>query len=397
MPSIFAPLQAAPDDPILGLTELYKNDPCPEKVNLGAGVFQDEDGKLPLMKAVAEAEKRMAASGMPHGYIPMSGLPAYCTAVQKLVFGDTHEAVLAGRICTVQSIGGTGALHMAGLFAHLVLGLAEIVVPDPTWGNHITIFAHTGLKVSKYPYYDKATGGLDFDAMTAHLRTLEPGTAVLLHACCHNPSGVDLTQENWKTVVEIVRERKLFPILDIAYQGFGQGLVEDAFAPRYFADEKLDFLVCSSCSKNFSLYGERAGGLHVVTPNAAEAAVVQSILKSLVRAEYSNPPTHGARIVDVVLNDPELHQLWVEELTGMRGRIHAMRNALTEAGTRIGVDLSFAVRQAGMFSFTGLNPEQMQALREDYSVYGVKNGRICVSGLNTRNVEYVAKAIAAVL
>lgn len=394
---IFSSLQPAPDDPILGLNELFKNDARAEKVNLGVGVFLNEEGKLPLMKAVAEAEKRLVDRGAPHGYIPMSGLPSYCSAIQKLVFGAESEPVLSGRICTIQSLGGTGALRLGSVFAHDVLGLKKAVVSDPTWGNHITLFKHAGLEVAKYPYYDKATGLVNFDGMKAALKALDAGTVVLLHACCHNPTGVDLTHEQWKEVVEIVKERDLFPFLDIAYQGFGSGLDEDAFAPRLLAAEGLTFMVASSCSKNFGLYGERTGGLHIVTPNAREAVVVQSIIKSIVRAEYSNPATHGAAAVSEILNDPELKAAWVDEVTGMRSRIHSMRTALTAAGEKLSVDLSFAARQAGMFSFTGLNADQMIALREKHGVYGVNNGRICVAGLNTKNVDYVAKAIADVL
>ena len=392
----FAPLEPRPDDPILGLVELYKNDPRDTKVNLGVGVYLNNDGKLPLMKAVGAAEKRLAERGEPHGYIPMSGLPGYCAAVQKLVFGADNEAVLTGRIATVQSLGGTGALRLGSVFAHDYLGFKKGVVSNPTWGNHITLFEHAGLEVDRYPYLNKDKNGVDFEAMKAYLEGLEAGTVVLLHACCHNPTGYDLNAEQWTEVTKIIQERDLFPFLDIAYQGFGSGLDDDAAAVRALCAAGISFMVSSSCSKNFGLYGERAGGLHIVTKNAAEAKVVTSIIKAIVRAEYSNPATHGAAIVNEILNDEELYAQWVEEVTAMRTRIRSMRESLTAAGKAHGADLSFAVRQAGMFSFTGLNAEQMLALREKYGVYGVANGRICIAGLNSGNVDYVAEALAAV-
>ena len=318
----FASLEPRPDDPILGLVELYKNDPRDTKVNLGVGIYLDNEGRLPLMKAVGAAEQRLAQRGAPHGYIPMSGLPAYCAAIQKLVFGATNEAVLSGRIATIQSLGGTGALRLGAVFAHEYLGLTKAVVSNPTWGNHITLFEHAGLKVDRYPYLNKEKNGVDFEAMKACLEGLEAGTVVLLHACCHNPTGYDLNAEQW--------------------------------------------------------------------------AEVTSIIKAIVRAESSNPATHGAAIVNEVLNDEELYAAWEDEVTGMRTRIRSMRESLAAAGEAVGADLSFAVRQAGMFSFTGLNAEQMLALREKYGVYGVANGRICIAGLNTENVTYVAEAIAGV-
>lgn len=392
----FASLEPRPDDPILGLVELYKNDPRDTKVNLGVGIYLDNEGRLPLMKAVGAAEQRLAQRGAPHGYIPMSGLPAYCAAIQKLVFGATNEAVLSGRIATIQSLGGTGALRLGAVFAHEYLGLTKAVVSNPTWGNHITLFEHAGLKVDRYPYLNKEKNGVDFEAMKACLEGLEAGTVVLLHACCHNPTGYDLNAEQWAEVTRIIQERDLLPFLDIAYQGFGSGLDDDAAAVRALCAAGVSFMVSSSCSKNFGLYGERAGSLHIVTPNAGEAAVVTSIIKAIVRAEYSNPATHGAAIVNEVLNDEELYAVWEDEVTGMRTRIRSMRESLVAAGEAVGADLSFAVRQAGMFSFTGLNAEQMLALREKYGVYGVANGRICIAGLNTENVTYVAKAIAGV-
>lgn len=392
----FAALEARPDDPILGLNVLYKQDTRDTKVNLGVGVFLDEEGRLPLMDAVGQAEARLVKRGAPHNYIPMSGLPAYCQSLQALVFGADNEAVLSGRIATIQSLGGTGALHLGAMFAHLLLNLNQAVVSNPTWGNHITLFEHAGFTVGKYPYFDPTTKAVDFEGLMASLQALEPGTVVLLHACCHNPTGVDLTYDQWTQVIEVLQARDLFPFLDIAYQGFGSGLDEDATAVRRLAAADMTFMVASSCSKNFGLYGERTGALHVVTPNAKEAAVVTSILKSLVRAEYSNPPTHGAAVVAEILTDDALRQVWVNEVTTMRTRILAMRHRLKEEGDKLNADLSFATRQTGMFSFTGLNKDQMLALRETFGVYGVTNGRICIAGFNENNVSYVAKALAGV-
>ena len=392
----FAALEARPDDPILGLNVLYKQDTRDTKVNLGVGVFLDEEGRLPLMDAVGQAEARLVERGAPHNYIPMSGLPAYCQSLQALVLGADNEAVLSGRIATIQSLGGTGALHLGAMFAHLLLNLNQAVVSNPTWGNHITLFEHAGFTVGKYPYFDPTTKAVDFEGLMASLQALEPGTVVLLHACCHNPTGVDLTYDQWTQVIEVLQARDLFPFLDIAYQGFGSGLDEDATAVRRLAAAGMTFMVASSCSKNFGLYGERTGALHVVTPNAKEAAVVTSILKSLVRAEYSNPPTHGAAVVAEILTDDALRQVWVNEVTTMRTRILAMRHRLKEEGDKLNADLSFATRQTGMFSFTGLNKDQMLALRETFGVYGVTNGRICIAGLNENNVSYVAKALAGV-
>ena len=392
----FAALEARPDDPILGLNVLYKQDTRDTKVNLGVGVFLDEEGRLPLMDAVGQAEARLVKRGAPHNYIPMSGLPAYCQSLQALVFGADNEAVLSGRIATIQSLGGTGALHLGAMFAHLLLNLNQAVVSNPTWGNHITLFEHAGFTVGKYPYFDPTTKAVDFEGLMASLQALEPGTVVLLHACCHNPTGVDLTYDQWTQVIEVLQARDLFPFLDIAYQGFGSGLDEDATAVRRLAAAGMTFMVASSCSKNFGLYGERTGALHVVTPNAKEAAVVTSILKSLVRAEYSNPPTHGAAVVAEILTDDALRQVWVNKVTTMRTRILAMRHRLKEEGDKLNADLSFATRQTGMFSFTGLNKDQMLALRETFGVYGVTNGRICIAGLNENNVSYVAKALAGV-
>lgn len=393
----FAALVPMPDDPILGLVDLYKADERPGKVNLGVGVYLNEAGKVPLLEVVEEAERRMTARHQPRTYMPMSGLPDYCSVVQKLVFGKGHSAVADGRIATIQTLGGTGALQLAAAFAYQRLGVTKGVVSDPTWGNHIAILKADGLEVSKYPYLAADHKSVDFDAMIAALRALPPKTLVLLHACCHNPTGFDLTHEEWREVAKVVTEGDLLPLIDMAYQGFGDGIDEDAYAIRLFADLGIPFLAATSCSKNFGLYGERVGALHVVCDSREIAATVVSIMKSLVRQEYSNPPCHGGQIVSEVLGDPELEASWRKEVDAMRARVHAMRTALFEAGKAEGVDMSFAIQQKGMFSFTGLTPEEMDKLRIEHGVYGVRNSRICIAGLNLRNVGPAAKAIAAVI
>lgn len=394
---VFNHLEPMPDDPILGLNDLFKKDERPEKVNLGVGCYLNEAGNLPLLDVVEEAEGRLAARKLPHGYMPMSGIPKFCEAVKHLVFGEVAPAVTEGRITTVQTLGGTGALQLGAAFARQYLGVANAVVSDPTWGNHIAIFKGDGLAVTKYPYLNAAKDGIDFEAMTAALEKLDEGTLVLMHACCHNPTGLDLTHEEWRRVLEIVKARGLLPMLDMAYQGFGDGLEEDAYAIRLFADSGIHFLAATSCSKNFALYGERVGALHVVCADKKEADTATTILKALVRAEYSNPPAHGANVVAEVLADAELLKAWKKDVVEMHDRICEMRRALAEAGSAEGADLSFATKQKGMFSFTGLSPEEMDRLREEFAVYGVRNGRICVAGLNHRNVTHVAKSIAAIL
>lgn len=394
---LFSQLQPRPDDPILGLNELFQKDERPEKVNLTVGAYLTDAGVMPLLPTVEEATKRVLARREPHAYIPMSGLPAYNDSVRRLLFGAERAPALSERTATVQTIGGTGALYLAALFAKNVLGVKLVVVSDPTWGNHIAIFKLAGLEVATYPYYNRTLGGLRFDGMRSALSTLPANTMVLIHACCHNPTGVDLPKEAWGEVVKIVKERNLVPLLDIAYQGLGDGLDEDGYAPRLFADEGVAALVAASSSKNFALYGQRAGALHVLTRSNEEKRTVESILKSLVRSTYSNPPKFAGSVVAEVLADPELEARWRKEVDEMRERMVLMRRLFAEAGERHGVDLSFVVGQKGMFSFTGFTKEMMTELREKYAVYGVANGRICVAGLNHGNVEYAAEAFAKVL
>lgn len=394
---LFSQLQPRPDDPILGLNELFQKDERPEKVNLTVGACLTDAGVMPLLPTVEEATKRVLARREPHAYIPMSGLPAYNEGVRRLLFGAERAPALSERTATVQTIGGTGALYLAALFAKNVLGVKLVVVSDPTWGNHIAIFKLAGLEVATYPYYNRTLGGLRFDGMRSALSTLPANTMVLIHACCHNPTGVDLPKDAWSEIVKIVKERNLVPLLDIAYQGLGDGLDEDGYAPRLFADEGVATLVAASSSKNFALYGQRAGALHVLTRSNEEKRTVESILKSLVRSSYSNPPKFAGAVVAEVLADPELEARWRKEVDEMRERMVLMRRLFAEAGERHGVDLSFVVGQKGMFSFTGFTKEMMAELREKYAVYGVANGRICVAGLNHGNVEYAAEAFAKVL
>lgn len=394
---LFSQLQPRPDDPILGLNEVFQKDERPEKVNLTVGAYLTDAGVMPLLPTVEEAARRVLARREPHAYIPMSGLPAYNESVRRLLFGAERAPALSERTATVQTIGGTGALYLAALFAKNVLGVKLVVVSDPTWGNHIAIFKLAGLEVATYPYYNRTLGGLRFDGMRSALSTLPANTMVLIHACCHNPTGVDLPRDAWSEVVKIVKERNLVPLLDIAYQGLGDGLDEDGYAPRLFADEGVAALVAASSSKNFALYGQRAGALHVLTRSNEEKRTVESILKSLVRSTYSNPPKFAGSVVAEVLADPELEARWRKEVDEMRERMVLMRRLFAEAGERHGVDLSFVVGQKGMFSFTGFTKEMMTELREKYAVYGVANGRICVAGLNRGNVEYAAEAFAKVL
>lgn len=394
---LFSQLQPRPDDPILGLNEVFQKDERPEKVNLTVGAYLTDAGVMPLLPTVEEAARRVLARREPHAYIPMSGLPAYNESVRRLLFGAERAPALSERTATVQTIGGTGALYLAALFAKNVLGVKLVVVSDPTWGNHIAIFKLAGLEVATSPYYNRTLGGLRFDGMRSALSTLPANTMVLIHACCHNPTGVDLPRDAWSEVVKIVKERNLVPLLDIAYQGLGDGLDEDGYAPRLFADEGVAALVAASSSKNFALYGQRAGALHVLTRSNEEKRTVESILKSLVRSTYSNPPKFAGSVVAEVLADPELEARWRKEVDEMRERMVLMRRLFAEAGERHGVDLSFVVGQKGMFSFTGFTKEMMTELREKYAVYGVANGRICVAGLNRGNVEYAAEAFAKVL
>lgn len=397
--SIFDVVAHAPEDPILGLNETFKADPRKDKVNLSIGVYATEDGRVPLLEVVRRAEKEILEAGEPHTYLPISGIPAFDSGVQKLIFGADSPVIKEGRAVTVQSLGGTGALKVGADFLAGVLKNPEAVVSNPTWQNHVAIFESAGFKVGTYPYFDKASGEVAFPAMLEAFKSLKENTVVILHACCHNPTGRDMTAEQWAQVVEVCKAKKLIPFLDMAYQGFGDGLEEDALAIRLFADAGIVFFIANSFSKSFSLYGERIGALSVVCNSAEEAKRVLSKLKSVIRANYSNPPGQGAKIVSKVLNNEALLAQWHKDLKEMRDRIKEMRHALVEELKKAGVekDFSFITEQKGMFSFSGLTPEQVERLKNEFGVYAVKSGRICVASLNKGNVRYTAEAIKAVL
>ena len=396
MSALFAAVEMAPRDPILGLNEQFNADPNPAKVNLGVGVYYDENGKLPLLKCVATAEKQMLEAPKAKGYLPIDGIPAYDKAVQGLVFGDAAAA--SGRIATVQGIGGTGGLKIGADFLKKLKPGAQVLISDPSWENHRALFAQAGFPVATYPYYDAAKRGIAFDALLAALNAAAAGTIVVLHACCHNPTGYDLSPAQWTEVIAAIQARGLVPFLDMAYQGFGHGIAEDGAVVQQFLASGLDFFVSTSFSKSFSLYGERVGALSVVCASKDEAVRVLSQLKIVIRTNYSNPPTHGASVVATVLTTPALRAMWEDELAAMRLRIKAMRQALVEKLAAAGVqgDLSYITQQQGMFSYSGLNAAQMQRLRAEFGVYGVDSGRICVAALNLHNIDAVAKAMAAV-
>jgi len=398
-PSPLAAVEMAPKDPILGVTESYVADQNPKKVNLGVGVYTGDDGKVPLLECVREAEDARVGSGTPKTYLPIDGLAAYDAAVQELVFSKNSAPVTEKRIVTVQALGGTGGLKVGADFLHQVSPGANVWISEPSWENHRALFEAAGFAVRAYPYYDAATHGLDFAGMKAALQAMPAGSVVVLHSCCHNPTGVDLTQAQWREVLEVVKARGLVPFLDLAYQGFAEGTDADAFAPRLFAEAMHPVFLSSSFSKSFSLYGERVGALSVVAGSAEEAARVLSNLKRLVRTNYSNPPAHGSAIVARVLGNADLRAQWEKELGAMRERIKAMREALV-AGIHArvpGADFSFILRQRGMFSYSGLTREQVLRLRGEYSIYTIETGRICVAALTTKNIDYVADAIASVL
>ncbi|GGY26765.1 amino acid aminotransferase [Paludibacterium paludis] len=395
---MFEHVDAFAGDPILSLMEAFTKDVRPEKVNLSIGLYYDEQGRLPRMKAVDIAEAAMARNPQPCGYLPMDGLAGYRTSIQHLLFGESHEAVTSGRIATIQTLGGSGALKVGADFLRRYFPQSAVWVSDPTWDNHVSIFEGAGFTVNRYPYFDAGTRRVAFDAMLATLDGLPAGSIVLLHPCCHNPTGSDLTPAQWDEVIRVAKARRLIPFMDIAYQGFGDGIDDDAYAIRAMTDAGVEFLVSNSFSKIFSLYGERCGGLSVVTASKDEAARVLGQLKFTVRRNYSSPPTHGARIVASVLGDPELKAMWIAEVDEMRGRIKTMRQTLFDVlKTELpALDFSHLITQKGMFSYTGFSVEQVNALRERFGIYLVGSGRMCVAGLNTGNALTVAKAFAAV-
>jgi aromatic-amino-acid transaminase len=393
---MFQHIPAYSGDPILSLMEDFERDPRSGKVSLSIGIYSDNEGRIPILSAVRQAERTLLEEDGSRSYLPMEGLAEYRAAVQKLVFGPTHEAVIEGRVATIQTVGGSGGLKVGGDFLRRYFSDSQVWVSDPTWENHRTIFENLGFEVNSYPYYDADTGGLRFSDMLATLQNLPRRSIVLMHACCHNPTGVDLSHDQWRQLIPIIRDNELVPYVDLAYQGFGDGLDADAFAPRALAAAGVRFFVANSFSKNMALYGERCGGLSVVCANEEEAQRVLGQLKAAIRANYSSPPTHGARVVACVLNTHELYAQWKSELAAMRSRMKAMRRALHARLTLLlpGRDLSFYLDQRGMFSYTGLAPDQVDRLRADKAVYLVRSGRLCIAGLSTNNVDRVAEAIA---
>lgn len=397
--SIFAAVEMAPRDPILGLNESFNADTRSTKVNLGVGVYYTDEGKIPLLGAVKAAEDARLKTAPARGYQPIEGAAAYNNAVQGLLFGKESELTATGRAITVEALGGTGALKVGADYLKRLVPDATVYISDPSWENHRALFESAGFPVKTYAYYDATTRGVNFEGMLADLRAMPAKSVVVLHACCHNPTGADISADQWKQVVNVIRERDLIAFIDMAYQGFADGIKEDAVALDLFAASGLQFFVSSSFSKSFSLYGERVGALTIVTASKDESSRVMSQVKRVVRTNYSNPPTHGGAVVAAVLADAGLRQQWETELAGMRERIRAMRTGLVAKLAERGVkqDFSFVIKQRGMFSYTGLTAEQVEKMRVDFGIYAVSTGRICLAALNSKNIDYVADAIAAVL
>ena len=397
--SLFSAVEMAPRDPILGLNEAFNADTRTSKVNLGVGVYCNEEGRIPLLRAVVEAETIRVAQHASRGYLPIDGIAAYDQAVQKLLFGAESPLLAAGRVITTQAVGGTGALKIGADFLKQLQPGAVVAISDPSWENHRALFETAGFPVQNYRYYDAASHDVNRAGMLEDLNALPAGSIVVLHACCHNPTGVDLTPADWQNVLDVVKAKGLIPFLDMAYQGFGDGIDEDAAAVRLFAESGLSVFVSSSFSKSFSLYGERVGALSIITESREESARVLSQVKRVIRTNYSNPPTHGATIAAAVLNSPELRAMWEEELAEMRLRIRGMRLQMVELLSKKapGHDFSFVARQRGMFSYSGLTVEQVTRLRTEFGIYALDTGRICVASLNQRNIEAVTDAIVQVI
>ncbi|MBN3859080.1 aminotransferase class I/II-fold pyridoxal phosphate-dependent enzyme [Neisseriaceae bacterium PsAf] len=386
-------------DPILSLVEVFKQDQRSEKVNLSIGVYYDENGKLPLLNSVKQAEEHLVSQHIPSAYLPMEGLLEFRKAAQILLFGEDNPLLKENKIQTVQTLGGSGALRVGAEFLHKYFSDSTVYVSDPTWGNHIAIFEAVGFNVEKYPYYDPETGGIKFEALVEFLKKISEKSIVLLHPCCHNPTGVDLTREEWDTILPIIKERNLIAFMDIAYQGLGDGLEEDAYAIRRAAYLGLSFFVSNSYSKNLSLYGERVGALSVVANTEEEAKLVFSQFQFAIRRLYSSPPFHAGHITSIVMNTPQLYEEWTSEVEGMKLRIREMRQKLYDTLSQNipNKDFSYFTKQRGMFSFTGLTKEQVLRLRDEFAVYLVENGRMCISALNHHNIDYVANAFSKVL
>ena len=397
--SLFSAVEMAPRDPILGLNEQFAADTHSLKVNLGVGVYYDDNGKLPLLQCVQQAEKALMDKPTARGYLPIDGIAAYDNGVKALVFGAHSEPVQSGRVATVQAIGGTGGLKIGADFLKRLSPNAKVLISDPSWENHRALFTNAGFEVGTYAYYDAAKRGVNFDGLLADLNAAAAGTIVVLHACCHNPTGYDITPAQWDQVIAVVKAKGLTPFLDMAYQGFGFGIAEDGAVIAKFVASGLNFFVSTSFSKSFSLYGERVGALSVLCTDKEEASRVLSQLKIVIRTNYSNPPTHGGAVVAAVLGNPELRALWEQELGDMRVRIKDMRQKLVDGLKLAGVkqDMSFITTQIGMFSYSGLSKDQMVRLRTEFGVYGTDTGRMCVAALNSKNIDHVCKSIAAVI
>ncbi|MNV04080.1 Aromatic-amino-acid aminotransferase [compost metagenome] len=397
--SLFSAVEMAPRDPILGLNEAFNADTRTNKVNLGVGVYCNEEGRIPLLRAVVEAETIRVAQHASRGYLPIDGIAAYDQAVQKLLFGNDSPLIAAGRVITTQAVGGTGALKIGADFLKQLLPNAVVAISDPSWENHRALFETAGFPVQNYRYYDAATHDVNRTGMLEDLNALPNGSIIVLHACCHNPTGVDLSPADWKNVLDVVKAKGHVPFLDMAYQGFGDGIDEDAAAVRLFAESGLTFFASSSFSKSFSLYGERVGALSIVSESKEESARVLSQVKRVIRTNYSNPPTHGASIVAAVLNSPELRAQWEAELAEMRLRIRGMRTQMVDllAQKAPQRDFSFVGRQCGMFSYSGLTVEQVHRLRNEFGIYALDTGRICVAALNQSNIKVVTDAIVQVI
>ncbi len=398
-PPLLATIEMAPRDPILGVTEAFNADTRPHKVNLGVGVYCDDDGKVPLLECVSRAERALTDKAAPHVYLPIDGIAAFDRAVRNLLFGAESEIVRSGRAVTVQALGGTGSLKIGADFLRRFAPGTQVWISDPSWENHRALFEGAGFVVNAYPYYDPRTHGLDFLGMIDALQRMPAGAIVVLHACCHNPTGVDPSDDEWARVIEVVRTHALLPFLDLAYQGFGAGIDADGAIVRRFAATPGPLFVASSLSKSFSLYGERVGALSIVAADRDEAARVLSQVKRVVRGNYSSPPTFGSQVAATILETPELRSLWERELGAMRERIRANRRALVErlAARAAGVDFGFVLQQRGMFSYSGLSAAQVGRLRSEFGIYAIDTGRICVAALNSRNVDYVADAIVKVI
>jgi aromatic-amino-acid transaminase len=397
--ALFAHVELAPRDPILGINESFAADTNPRKVNLGVGVYLNEGGKIPVLECVKRAEVAMAEKSAPRGYLPIDGIAAYYQATQALVFGRDSEIVKSGRAVTVQAVGGTGALKIGADFLKRVSPNSAVYISNPSWENHRGLFTVAGFEVRDYAYYDAATRSLDFAGFLAAVKAMPAGSVIVLHACCHNPTGVDPTLAQWGEIVAAVRAGDLIPFLDMAYQGFGDSVLDDGAVVKLFGETLGPLFVSSSFSKSFSLYGERIGALSVVATDKEQASRVLSQLKLVIRTNYSNPPTHGGALVAAALTDPVARELWDKELGEMRDRIKSMRVALHGALKRLAPTANFEniLTQRGMFSYSGLNKDQVQRLKSEFGVYAVDTGRICVASLNSKNVDYVAESIAKVL